>query len=74
VNVNKAGQDWLLIKAKLHSVISEAHALMEFGLPVEEYHRAVGRVATARELIEWVEPTTPPVTSEDDYGISTPLE
>lgn len=74
MKVNKAGQDWVLIKAKLRSVIERAHAMMESGLSVEEYNSARGQIAVARELIEFVEPTTPPVTHEDDYGISEPQE
>jgi hypothetical protein len=74
MNVNKVGQDWRLIRFRLVEMIDAAHSLMELGLTVEEYQQAVGRVAMARELIEWVEPTTPAPTLEDDYGISDPSE
>ena len=70
MKVNKAGQDWLLMKHKLKAVIATAHANMEAGLSSDEYHAARGQIAVARDLIEMVEPTTPPVTTEDDYGIS----
>lgn len=70
--VNKQGQDWVLIRKKLGEAIRDAHAVMEGGVSMEEYHRCRGQIAMARELIEWVDPTTPPITHEDDYGISDP--
>jgi len=74
MQVNKQGQDWLLVKAKLGEIIVAMHDAMERGLSIEEYNLCRGQVATARELIEWVEPSTPPLTEEDSYGISNPEE
>ena len=70
--VNKAGTDWLLLRSHLHTLIKAQQALMEQGLSVEEYHRAVGSITMAREVIEWVEPTAPPQTKEEDYGMLDP--
>lgn len=70
--VNKAGTDWLLVKAEMKTRIHSTQEDMLRLLPPEEYHRLRGAVMVMRELIEWVEPTTPPQTEEDDYGISDP--
>ncbi len=70
--VNKEGVDWLLVKAELNTRIADFQNQMLQSLPPEEYHRCRGAILLAKELIEWVEPTTPPKTSEEDYGISTP--
>lgn len=69
--VNKLGADWLLIKKWLRDRIEASHHNIENGLTLEEYHAQRGRILMAKELIEMVEPTAPPQTSEDDYGIST---
>lgn len=71
---NKLGADWAIMKARLKTTIADNHAAMEHGLSVEEYNKCRGAVLLARELIEWVEPTTPPKTEEDSYGISDPSE
>jgi hypothetical protein len=73
MNINKQSVEWQLIKAKLNTIIIAARDAMEStALPMEEYNFLRGQIAVARELIEWVEPTTPPITTEDDYGISDP--
>lgn len=70
--VNKKGTDWLLLKGELNTRISNMQEDMLGLLPPEEYHRCRGAILFAREIMEWVEPTTPPVTTEDNYGISDP--
>lgn len=70
--VNKAGTDWLVLKAQIHTIIQEAHTRMEQPLSIEQYNFWRGQIAMARDLIEWVEPTAPPQTQEEDYGISDP--
>jgi hypothetical protein len=72
MQVNKAGTDWLLLKSEINSRIAGLHRDMEASLAPEEYHALRGGIAFARRLIEWVEPTTPPVQVEDDYGMSDP--
>lgn len=72
MQVNKEGADWLLIKAELNSRIADFQQQMLASLPPEEYHRCRGAILLAREMIEWVEPTIPPKTKEDDYGMSDP--
>lgn len=70
---NKQGADWALTKGWLNTQIAKMQDEMLSPLTPEEYHRARGGILLARELIEWVEPTTPPkVEGEDDYGISDP--
>jgi hypothetical protein len=73
-SVNKAGTDWLLIKSQLNTWIKDTHLVLEGELPLEEYHRLGGEIRLARKLIEWVEPTNPPQTVEDNYGLSDPKE
>jgi hypothetical protein len=70
VQVNKEGADWKLVKAELNTRIAQLQDQMLSSLSVEEYHRCRGSILLAKDLIEWVEPTTPGKTSEDDYGIS----
>lgn len=70
--VNKSGADWLILRSRLFTSIADMHRKMESPLTLEEYHAARGSIALARELIEWVEPSGPPQTTEDDYGISDP--
>lgn len=70
--VNKAGTDWLILKAEINSRIGRMQEDMLSLLPPEEYHRCRGAILMARELIEWVEPNTPPTTKEEDYDISDP--
>lgn len=72
MKVNKEGTDWLLIKKWLEERIDEFHIVMEFQQPIEMYNQIRGSILLARDLLEWVEPTTPPQTEEDDYGISNP--
>jgi hypothetical protein len=74
MKVNKESPDWAMIKRWLSEQIDDSHSDMERGLTVEEYNKCRGHIALAKALIEWVEPTTPPLTSEDDYGISAPVE
>lgn len=74
MKINKLSAEWLIIKAELNTLIERARAAMEAGLPVEEYNFFRGQIAVAKEMIEAVEPTRPPVTTEDDYGISDPEE
>lgn len=71
IGISKQSAEWLLIKAWLNTKINEAHAAMEFGLTLEEYSAMRGRINLARLLIEEIEPTTPPQTKEEDYGISS---
>lgn len=68
--VNKEGQDWVLIRARLKENISTAREDMLSLLPEAEYHRLRGMIIAYRALIDWVEPNTPDVSIEDDYGIS----
>lgn len=70
--VNKEGVDWLLIKAKLRSDIAAAQEQLLAELTLEQYHAIRGAILAAKELIEWVEPTTPPKIEEETYGISDP--
>lgn len=70
--VNKEGVDWLLIRGELKTRIAKYQEDMLAVLPAEEYHRCRGAILLAKELIEWVEPTTPPKTQEEDYDISDP--
>ena len=72
MQVNKEGADWKVLKAKLNTMIDGLQEDMLNLLPPEEYHRCRGGILLAREVIEWVEPTTPPITEEDNYGISDP--
>jgi hypothetical protein len=72
MSINKAGADWLILKARINTMIAQSRDAMEAGQSVEEYNFLRGHIAMAKELIEWVEPTTPPITTEDTYGISDP--
>lgn len=72
IPVNKAGGDWLLIKAWLRTQIVKAQSDMEGGAEMSEYHFLRGQIRMARALMDEVEPGTPPETTEDDYGISNP--
>ena len=72
INVNKAGADWGNTKAWLAARIDGLHRQMEDQLSAEEYHQCRGAILLARELIEQVEPTTPPQIEEENYGISNP--
>lgn len=74
MRINKASAEWLIIKAELNTLIDRARAAMEAGVSLEEYHYLRGQIAVAKEIIEGVEPTRPPVTTEDNYGISDPTE
>ncbi len=71
-SVNSKGQDWLLMKAHINEVVTNLQEEMLNFLPNEEYHRLRGAIQFGRGLIDWVEPTTPPQTREEDYGISDP--
>jgi hypothetical protein len=71
-NVNKEGADWLLIRSHLNTLIEQLQQEMLSLQPPEQYHAHRGAILFARGLIEWVEPSTPPKTSEDTYGISDP--
>lgn len=70
INVNKIGADWVAIKAWLNHKIEQARSDMEAGQTMEEYHNLRGQILMAKLLIEEVEPSTPPQTSEDNYGFS----
>ena len=72
ISVNKEGADWKLVKAWLRTSINKAHDAMEAGQSIEEYHFLRGQILLARALIDEVEPATPPITTEDNYGISSP--
>lgn len=72
--INPAGTDWLLIRAHLNTRIAELHREMESPLAPEMYNQHRGAILLARELIEKVEPTSPPKTTEDNYGMSDPEE
>lgn len=72
IGVNKSGTDWGNTKKWLLIQIEKLHRQMEQPLSLEEYNQVRGSILMARELIEAVEPTTPPKTAEDDYGISSP--
>lgn len=74
MKINTAGQDWILMRVKLKEIVATARGVMESGTTFEEYNFARGQIAVVRELCEWADPTTPPVTEEDDYGISNPEE
>jgi len=74
MKINKEGQDWKLTRAKMKDIVATARSVMESGTSLEEYNFCRGQIAVVRELCEWAEPTTPPVTEEDDYGISNPEE
>lgn len=70
--INKVGADWLVMRSRLFTKIADLHKQMEQSLTMEEYHAARGGIALARELIEWVEPSTPVGTTEEDYGMLDP--
>lgn len=72
--VNRIGIDWIRIDRWLKEQLELANNEMANGLPVEEYHRVVGKVQLIRNLRDWVEPTTTPEIAEDDYGISAELD
>jgi hypothetical protein len=72
VKINKLGGDWLVAKAWLEEQISKSQRTMEGGLSSEEYNFERGRIALARAMVEFVEPTVPPQTTEDDYGMTPP--
>ena len=68
--VNKSGTDWLVTKGWLTTKIDELHREMEASRTLEDYNYLRGQIALARALIEHVEPTAPPQTTEDDYGMT----
>lgn len=70
--IPKQGAEWLIVKNWLFAKIDEAHSTMDGGVTFDHYNSLCGQVALARELIEKVEPTRPPLSQEDDYGISQP--
>jgi hypothetical protein len=70
--VNKEGADWIVAKRWLREQIEKRQEEMLAILSPEEYHARRGAILMAREMMEWVEPTTPPKTTEDDYGSSDP--
>lgn len=72
--INKNDTSWLLTKGWLTTRIDALHRQMETGLSVEDYHGARGSILLARELMEHVEPSGPPQTSEDTYDVSDPDE
>ena len=72
IGVNKAGSDWLHLRKFLKDEIDKAHQAMETPLSPEEYHEQRGVIRLARQVMEAVEPTAPPQTVEDNYGISDP--
>lgn len=72
MQVNKDGADWLLLKAELNTRIARLQEDMLNPLPYEEYNRCRGGILFAKEIIEWVEPTAPPQTTEENYDISDP--
>lgn len=72
MQVNKEGADWHLLRAEINTRVADLQEDMLRVLSPEEYHRCRGAVLFARGLIEWVEPTTPPKTQEEDYGMSDP--
>lgn len=69
---NKAGADWALMRGWLKTQIATKQDEMLTPLTPEEYNAARGAILLAKEAIEWVEPSAPPQTEEDDYGISNP--
>lgn len=70
---NKHSGDWALVKTKLNEMVATAFdAMIGPTVDIAEYNFLRGQIVLAKELIEWVEPTTPPVTTEDNYGISDP--
>lgn len=71
-SVNKDGFDWKLIKSELNTRIADLQSQMLSPLPLEDYHRCRGAILLAKDIIEAVEPTTPPKTVEDNYDISDP--
>lgn len=72
MTINKLSPDWIVAKQWLQDQIEKSHRNMESPLSPDAYNFERGRIALARDLIEEVEPTSPPQTSEEDYGISTP--
>lgn len=72
MRINKSSPEWLIIKAELNTIVAKAREAMEGELAFHEYNFFRGQIAVAKELMEGVEPTTPPVTTEEDYGISDP--
>lgn len=72
MRINKLSPDWLMAKAWLDDRIEQSRLSMESGLSSDDYNFERGQIALARALIEAVDPTTPPQTLEEDYGISTP--
>lgn len=70
--VSKFSPEWAIIRAWLKEKIEAGHNYMDGGVSMEEYHFTRGQIALAKALIEEVEPTTPPVTVEDTYGMSDP--
>lgn len=70
IGINKIGHDWLIMKSWLHTKIENLHRNMEQPLNVEEYNQLRGSILLIREIIELVEPSSPPKEEEDDYGIS----
>lgn len=68
IKPNKEGADWLVIKAELKNRIASLQEEMLNELSPEQYNSCRGAILMARQIIEWVEPTTPPKTTEDDYG------
>jgi hypothetical protein len=68
IKPNKEGADWLVIKAELKNRIASLQEEMLNELSVEQYNSCRGAILMARQIIEWVEPTTPPQITEDTYG------
>jgi hypothetical protein len=72
VTFNRQGEDWRLMRIKLSEMVATARGVMESGTTFEEYNFFRGQIMAIRQICEWADPTTPPVTVDDDYGISDP--
>lgn len=73
MKINQHSPEWQIIKAELNTMVGMAREQIEFGVTEIDYNFYRGQIALAKELIERVEPTRPPVTTEEDYGISDPV-
>lgn len=64
--VNKAGQDWLLIKRWAIDKRAEHLAALMMSKADDDIHRGAIRILT--ELEAWVEPDQLPETTDPDYA------
>jgi len=64
--VNKAGQDWLIIRSWIdQKIATDQEALI---ISDEDSDIRRGRIRVLRELIGWVEPDVLPETTDPDYS------